>query len=595
MIFLVIIQFYINTSNYGNVGFYIFTGNYGNSGFFLRELDSTRTSLQSHVTLNQKVKEYLGNLHADHTRGFFNHTRGFINHTRGFINHSRGFIANQNIKISSNISVITGQVDHLDEFITDSTENTGYFIEDITDRTNMEARDLVQSKQTGVGYSEIYTEANLVEEQLPYRGKSKDDGSWLTINSTFISLYLFNIFWDNRQGLYSRPVLRVLGMSTTGNNVSRAEVTYKVSCHVTCEPGGEVFEVPYNGNDSVLIYQPILVHNATYERQVFVCELAGGPCERPHRAVVMAVQNPDYRRPDRLDDSNSLLVEYPVQAGAVAPFHVGVCGPLLYGSVDTYRLVEWLEMLKLLGVGRIVMHNHSMDQTMEDILTIYQTQGLVELRQVNQQGIFRLVSKDRHRDDIYALGPIVLTDCMYRNMFRFDWMAVLDLDEVILPRNHTSYRELLGELNQNKKAQSRVGYKFRHVDFILDRMLDPEPAEGVPWQMAIPRHQRRFDVMPPMFHTKSIIKPRLCTAMHYHICRGWIPNIRKASLVTIDVAMDCHYRSRLCSNETNTKQECLTALNYGKPRVDNIALPFKSGLQKAMNPQLRLLGLEIIT
>ena len=447
-----------------------------------------------------------------------------------------------------------------------------------------------------VKYSNVPEEVRTIHYKLPYGGKSELDGTWLTMNDTFRSLYLYNIFWDNRQGLYSRPVLRVLGISTTGHAISReAAPRYHVSCYVTCEPGGSVFEIPHSASESVRIYEPQTVLQVTYERHVFACDLAGGPCEVPHRAVVMVSQHPNTSHPDQLNQTNSLPVEYPAQEGEVERIHVGVCGPLLYGTVDPYRLLEWLEMLKLLGVEKIVMHNHSMDQSTADIMKVYTDQGLVELRQVRQQGIVGFLAQNKYRDDIYAIGTILLTDCMYRNMFRFDWMAVLDLDELIIPRNHRNYSSLLSELDRHPKSQNRVGFKFLHVDFILDSVLDPQPAEGVPWQMAIPRHRRRFGVRPATFHTKSIIRPHLCTAMHYHICRGYIPNIRLAAAVSSENAIDCHYRSKLCPGKVRIYKQCLGALNYGKPLVDNIALPFKSGLQKAMNPQLRLLGLESIT
>ena len=451
-------------------------------------------------------------------------------------------------------------------------------------------------KGSFVKYKNVSKEVHRSNYMLPHIGKSEHDDTWLTIDNTFRIVHIYNIFWDNREGLYHMPVLRVLTISTTGIANSRAAAPrYYVSCHVTCEPGGRVFEIPHRAAESVKIYQPRMVLQVTYVRHVFVCDLSGGPCELPHRAVLLMSQYPNSTHPDQLNQTNSLSVEYPAQEGEVERIHVGVCGPLLYGTVDPYRLIEWLEMLKLLGVETIVMHNHSMDQSTADIMKVYKDEGLVELRQVRQQGIVGFLGEDKYRDDIYAIGTILLTDCMYRNMFRFDWMAVLDLDELIIPRNHRNYSSLLKELNQNQNYQNRVGFKFLHADFILDSVLNPQLAEGVPWQMAIPRHQQRFGVMRPTFHAKSIIKPKLCTAMHYHICRGHVPNIDRAIVVSNDNAMDCHFRSKLCPDNARNYTQCLAALNYGVPLVDNIALTFKDGLYKAMNPQLRRLGLETIT
>merc|ERR1711936_1020308 len=38
---------------------------------------------------------------------------------------------------------------------------------------------------------------------------------------------------------------------------------------------------------------------------------------------------------------------------------------------------------------------------------------------------------------------IPYNDCLYRNMYRYEYIALLDIDEVILPLRHTSWAEMM--------------------------------------------------------------------------------------------------------------------------------------------------------
>lgn len=46
------------------------------------------------------------------------------------------------------------------------------------------------------------------------------------------------------------------------------------------------------------------------------------------------------------------------------------------------------------------------------------------------------------------------TDCLLRNMHRFDYLSVQDTDEVIMPAAHRDYRELLRNLTGQAGAAS---------------------------------------------------------------------------------------------------------------------------------------------
>ncbi len=37
-------------------------------------------------------------------------------------------------------------------------------------------------------------------------------------------------------------------------------------------------------------------------------------------------------------------------------------------------------------------------------------------------------------------------DCLYRNLYKYKYLAILDLDEVIMPQKHEDWHEMLAHL-----------------------------------------------------------------------------------------------------------------------------------------------------
>ena len=65
---------------------------------------------------------------------------------------------------------------------------------------------------------------------------------------------------------------------------------------------------------------------------------------------------------------------------------------------------------------------------------------------------------------------VTFNDCFYRNMYKYKYIALLDMDEAIVPLgNLTSWSELMQivELNALKEQKKRVAaYNFQNINFI---------------------------------------------------------------------------------------------------------------------------------
>ena len=126
------------------------------------------------------------------------------------------------------------------------------------------------------------------------------------------------------------------------------------------------------------------------------------------------------------------------------------------------RLTEWIEVLRALGADKIFLYNLKVHPNMTKVLDHYSAQGLVEVTPISLPG---------HQPNLPILQHMYLqsklwnkrhnelipyNDCLYRNMYRYEYIALLDIDEVIVPLQHTSWGDMMKEAVQSSlKAEMK--------------------------------------------------------------------------------------------------------------------------------------------
>ena len=111
----------------------------------------------------------------------------------------------------------------------------------------------------------------------------------------------------------------------------------------------------------------------------------------------------------------------------------------------------------------------------------------------------------------------VINDCLYRNMYRYKKIVCVDLDEYIVPRQHSNYRQLIEAIDTthpyNHPAKS---YMFRNSYF----WLDFGPTLPQPWYLLTQRFVKRMETSPYGYACKSFTDPRTCVGLQNHFC--WV-------------------------------------------------------------------------
>lgn len=164
------------------------------------------------------------------------------------------------------------------------------------------------------------------------------------------------------------------------------------------------------------------------------------------------------------------VIGHEKSAGAVR-HQLAVCvKPLHYNFDRVGQLVEFIEMHRLLGATRFTFYNHTVGEHVDCLLRRYADEGLVEVLPWRQLDVAS--QKEIRTEGIFAS----LNDCLYRHMFDSQYLLMIDLDELIVPRRQRSLIEMINS-TLNMTSSSRIGaYYFRNAFFYLSWPDDPEAA-----------------------------------------------------------------------------------------------------------------------
>jgi len=78
-------------------------------------------------------------------------------------------------------------------------------------------------------------------------------------------------------------------------------------------------------------------------------------------------------------------------------------------------------------------------------------------------------------DMVDLANPASLNDCMMRNVYRYRYTVVVDLDEIIIPRSHDNYTQLMRHINFKYRSHNQPHtYLFHNTYFFLDLQPDVE-------------------------------------------------------------------------------------------------------------------------
>lgn len=177
------------------------------------------------------------------------------------------------------------------------------------------------------------------------------------------------------------------------------------------------------------------------------------------------------------------------------------------------RLVEWLELLKILGASKVFLYELEVHPNISKVLEYYKSSGLVQLtpitlpgNQPNLPGFRHLYLKNKltnkRQNEI-----IPYNDCLYRNLYSYEYLALLDIDEIIMPLEHNDWYGLMEQVQKDSLAEknyTRASYNVRNVYFLDDLGVGEEQIKHTGHELGIPRY---LHMLQHVYRSRNYTKP----------------------------------------------------------------------------------------
>ncbi|XP_054728826.1 uncharacterized protein LOC129237884 [Anastrepha obliqua] len=406
---------------------------------------------------------------------------------------------------------------------------------------------------------------------------------WQVHRSDNLTLYLYGAYYDNRTYVQSWEGEVLVRILTMVNTIDVQFADYPPSyCQLWYEEQN----------------MPIIVPVREY-RVTWYSDWGNGPdyyyptfveCAMPQEVRHLVPQTVSLVPSECARATNNLRVIYEPPAVNHTQRGFAVCSTGLYNPDrdNSVRLVEWLELLRLLGAEHVMLPNFGIHPNATSVLRHYESEGFV-----SAPGISLVRGEPALPHFTYAaikmclnnhrLNEIIpLNDCLYRNMYKYEYIVVLDVDEVIMPvGEQRSWADLVQYAKEHIRYDDCEGLTslcFRNIYFPAYPERKPFSAE-VPYYMYMMQHVARVaEHLEPMMATKCFHNATTVTGLHNHFALHWTGGCGMQTVNETAGQMQ-HYR------EPDVPE------TLENPVIDDVIWRYKEPLVKRTQKVLRQLGL----
>lgn len=257
-----------------------------------------------------------------------------------------------------------------------------------------------------------------------------------------------------------------------------------------------------------------------------------------------------------------------------------VCTKSYFFKADmTMQLVEWIEILLILGADKIFIAAIEVHPEMAIMFDHYAKTGKVEVE--------ILPPPD---DNISVLQNEVFgfNHCLYRNMYKYSFVLILDVDELILPHREED-KDLADLLNRSIKKNMKFGYvsdcyTAQHVLFLLDNNHADEIQADVPRDFLFLQHiYRAANFCEDGIRTKSFQNAETTEVAHNHYALECLGKMRWCDAVSIGIddgklhhyRGTCDFSPEQCDDYSNNTVKDITLWRFREQIIENVEQSLK--------------------
>lgn len=225
--------------------------------------------------------------------------------------------------------------------------------------------------------------------------------------------------------------------------------------------------------------------------------------------------------------------------------------PIHFDYDQLNRLMEFVQFNRLLGVSHFVLYVQSVGPHVACLLRQFESRRIVTL--LPWQGLRVKSQIDIRTQNLFA----ALNDCSMRLVGRYRYAAMIDLDELIVPRIDMSLVRLLARLRSLDRLRPMAGaYSFQNAFFYMGwpddsahsnrslttvKSLSISHRDDWPVPIVLRKTMRRSDLHPHRQRSKLIVRPDALLEVGNHFVWQFVAGFG-AVHVNSRAAMLHHYR-----------------------------------------------------
>jgi len=248
---------------------------------------------------------------------------------------------------------------------------------------------------------------------------------------------------------------------------------------------------------------------------------------------------------------NHLKVTFEKKSSETLDNKVAICvkGHTFPESDMSIRLVEWIEVMKAFGAYPVLYYFH-MHPNIIKVLDYYSNVGTIDAYSMTvPDSDFNLpYLQTQHLIRNYNIpswiawklninGWLHYQDCLYRNLYRFEFVSALDWDDIIVPVHHKSLSDML----KNVTSEEVKSFSFTNFYYLDDIGRGPPDKyqSDIPEHLHMMQHVYRANITNRQW--KSISNTQRVSYIDHH-SSGCLNTHCKNIAVNESVAEWQHYR-----------------------------------------------------
>ena len=271
-----------------------------------------------------------------------------------------------------------------------------------------------------------------------------------------------------------------------------------------------------------------------------MCHVNEGDSRIPELVSVSLVQVPCEPAANLLRVLSHVDDERPI-------YNITSClGPIFNNYNQSNWLVEAMELDHLLGVDLSVFPIYSISPGLDSYMESLKDDGII-----THFSWYHPIL-----EDVYYFGQrVLLNDCLYRYMYKSQYIIVKDLDEIIVPSKHDNLIDMLKSLPESGVAE----YNIRSVIYRDDLFSNYSgEANRTLLDLYQPKSLLRTRRNKGPFHyrqrSKYIIHPKRVLEVNIHFSVSYVEPYNQYE-VPIDVALVHHHRLPVGKNESTNFED----------------------------------------